>query len=131
MFNASFCGASASESANPDKMPITAAMGYTDKHRTITRDMVTTAGKTAFWATQFSPATTLLTVPLPWQLRTRTATTFASFATPTARPTAVLLTCVPCPSQSSASEDVSAKLYLHSELLKACLQSCTSCLVLS
>jgi len=74
--------------------------------------MVTTAGLRAFDATQLRPATTLLTVPLPWQLSTRTATMLASLATPTALPAAVLLTWVPCPSQSDEFPDRSAKLYL-------------------
>ena len=77
-----------------------------------TRDSVTTAGLTAFTAIQFRPATTLLTLPTPWQLSTLMATTLASLATLIVRPTAVLLMWVPWPSQSDASELPSAKLYL-------------------
>lgn len=77
-----------------------------------TRDRVTTAGLTAFTAIQFRPATTLLTLPTPWQLSTLMAKTLASLATPIVRPTAVLLMWVPWPSQSDASELPSAKLYL-------------------
>ena len=56
---------------------------------------MTTAGSWALRAIQSRPATVLLMVPLPEQSKIRTATTLASLATPTARPTAVLATWVP------------------------------------
>mmetsp|Transcript_4091 Transcript_4091/g.10469 ORF Transcript_4091/g.10469 Transcript_4091/m.10469 type:complete len:216 (-) Transcript_4091:821-1468(-) len=67
------------------------------------------AGFWWFFATQSSPATTSLTDPEPEQSKTRTATILALFATPVVLPTAVPATCVPCPSQSSASGSSSTK----------------------
>ena len=46
------------------------------------RLMLTTAGRTAFAATQSMPATTCAVDPTPWQLSTRTATRDTFLATP-------------------------------------------------
>src|SRR5437899_6578240 len=64
------------------------------------RDMLATAGRMRFCATQFTPAMTPELVPDPLQLRTRTATSATPFATPYVAPPTVPETCVPWPLQS-------------------------------
>jgi hypothetical protein len=66
------------------------------------RLMLATAGVPAAWAdvTQSTPAITPEFVPEPWQLRTRTACSVTSLATPYVVPPVVPATCVPCPLQS-------------------------------
>ncbi len=59
------------------------------------RDMLATAGLTAFRATQSMPATTWAVVPEPELFSTRTPTTFAFLATPWALPATVPATWVP------------------------------------
>jgi hypothetical protein len=66
------------------------------------RLMLATAGFTAFWVTQLTPAMTPALVPLPEQLSTRTPTSLTAFATPYVLPPTVPATCVPWPLQSTA-----------------------------
>ena len=65
------------------------------------RLILATAGLMELAVTQFTPAMTCDQVPCPAQLRTRTARTYAFFATPYVRPAAVPATWVPCPLQSA------------------------------
>src|SRR5438105_7873045 len=68
------------------------------------RLMFATADCPARWlpVTQSTPAITPEVVPLPLQLRTRTATSVTAFATPYVEPPTVPETCVPWPLQSEA-----------------------------
>src|SRR5690348_2159510 len=59
------------------------------------RLMLATAGLTACWVTQSTPAMICEYEPLPWQSRTRTETSCTSLAMPYWLPPTVPATCVP------------------------------------
>src|SRR5919199_6394667 len=72
------------------------------------RLMLATAGVPAAWlpVTQSTPAITPEVLPLPEQLRTRTATRVTALATPYVEPPTVPETCVPWPLQSDAEPPI-------------------------